>query len=301
MTDPGRARWLTISEKGSLLGIRLLVAIATVLGRRAAGWVLRLVAAWFVLFHGPVRRASRGYLVRLHGRASLGDNIRHVFCFARVTLDRLFMARGDFGPFEITCRGEEHLRALRAANRGALILLAHIGSFEVMRALSEPIDLRVNVLGYFQNAPRINAALRQVNPKVDDRLIEIRPDDPTYIFEIEKRVGRGELLGIMGDRAGLDGKSVHVPFFGTHALFPTGPYRLAAALGCPVYLAFGIHHEPNRYALACEPFSERIELPAEGREEALASYASRYAARLEEHCREAPYNWFNFYDFWSEK
>ena len=25
---------------------------------------------------------------------------------------------------------------------------------------------------------------------------------------------------------------------------------------------------------------------------------ARYAARLEQHCRAAPFNWFNFYDFW---
>ena len=24
-----------------------------------------------------------------------------------------------------------------------------------------------------------------------------------------------------------------------------------------------------------------------------------YAARLEHYCRQAPYNWFNFYDFWN--
>jgi predicted LPLAT superfamily acyltransferase len=24
----------------------------------------------------------------------------------------------------------------------------------------------------------------------------------------------------------------------------------------------------------------------------------RYAQRLEHYCRMAPYNWFNFYDFW---
>jgi predicted LPLAT superfamily acyltransferase len=25
---------------------------------------------------------------------------------------------------------------------------------------------------------------------------------------------------------------------------------------------------------------------------------SRYVARLEHYCRAAPFNWFNFYDFW---
>ena len=66
-----------------------------------------------------------------------------------------------------------------------------------------------------------------------------------------------------------------------------------------MYLAFGLYEEPNRYALYCEPFAERVVLPRASRADALAAYAARYAARLEHYCRLAPYNWFNFYDFWS--
>ena len=155
------------------------------------------------------------------------------------------------------------------------------------------------MLGYFRNARMINSALRRLNPGFDARFIEIRPDDPTFVFDAEARVAAGEMLGTMGDRVGFDGKSVSAPFLGDAARFPTGPYLLAAALRCPVYLAFGLYREPNRYELSCEPFAERIELPREGRDQALAAYARRYAARLEARCRSAPDNWFNFHDFWS--
>jgi predicted LPLAT superfamily acyltransferase len=299
MTETVAARWQDVAEKGGALGIRLLVALATLLGRRAAGLVLHFVAAWYVLFHPSVRRSSRAYLERVEGRATLRGVYRHVLCFARVALDRLFMVRGDFRPFRITTHGEEHLRALRASNTGAILLLAHLGSFEVLRALSEERDLRVNVLGYFGNARRLNAVLRRIRPDVDTRLIEIRPRDPSFIFEVEDCVVRGEIVGTMGDRVGFDEKFTLAPFLGTPARFPTGPYLLAAALRCPVYLAFGLYREPNRYQLVCEPFAERIELPRGAREEALAAYAARYAARVEHHCRSAPYSWFNYYDFWS--
>ena len=48
---------------------------------------------------------------------------------------------------------------------------------------------------------------------------------------------------------------------------PSGPYLLAALLRCPVYLTFGLFHEPNRYDLYCEPFADRIDLPRGAREE----------------------------------
>ena len=45
---------------------------------------------------------------------------------------------------------------------------------------------------------------------------------------------------------------------------------------------------------------ERVELPPRARDEAIGRYVAEYAARLEYYCREAPLQWFNFYDFWHE-
>ena len=40
--------------------------------------------------------------------------------------------------------------------------------------------------------------------------------------------------------------------------------------------------------------------PAE-RERLIRAALHDYVARLEALCREAPYNWFNFYDYWREE
>lgn len=299
MTATAGTRWQDVGEKGSAIGISLLFRLGTMFGRRIPGLILPFVAAWYVLFHPSVRRASQAYLRRLQGRARIRDVFRHVHCFARVVLDRLFMVRGDLRPFRITFDGQEHLESLRAASRGAVLIVSHLGSFEVLRALSVRRAFPVRILGYFRNANLINDALRRVNPSIDVSLIEIRPGDASFVFEVERCISEGHLVGTMGDRVGFDGKHARAPFLGSDASFPTGPYLLAAALRCPVYLAFGLYSEPNRYELYCEPFEDRIELPRAARDEALQAYVARYAARLEHHCRLAPYNWFNFYDFWS--
>jgi predicted LPLAT superfamily acyltransferase len=159
-------------------------------------------------------------------------------------------------------------------------------------------SFRIRVLGYFRNAKRINSVLRRLNPLVDSTLIEIRPGDASFVFEVERSISEGELVGTMGDRVGFDRKQARVSFLGSDANFPTGPFLLAAAMGCPVYVVFGLYSEPNRYDLYCEPFAERIELPRATRDEAVRSVVARYVARLEHYCRLGPYNWFNFYDFW---
>ena len=81
------------------------------------------------------------------------------------------------------------------------------------------------------------------------------------MLTLKERIDAGEMVALLADRVGLGDRVVEVDLFGAPALLPAGPYWLAASLRCPVYLTFGLYHEPNRYDLYCEPFAERIELP----------------------------------------
>lgn len=294
--------WFALAEKGGVWGIRILAAVAARVGRGPARLMLRFIALWYVALHGSVRRFSRAYLERVHGRpASFGSVYAHVLCFARVTLDRLFFVAGRIGQFAITFEGEEHLRQLCESRRGAILIGAHLGSFEAMRALAQRRDLKINVVGYFRNARGINEALVRLDPEVNTRVIHLEPDSVDCVLEIQERVEAGELVAILADRVPPSGRAVEVEFLGAPARFPSGPFLLAAALGCSVYLTVGLYREPNRYELSCELFAERVELPRGRREQALASVVGLYAQRLESYCRRAPDNWFNFYDFWSRQ
>ncbi|HRE16014.1 MAG TPA: hypothetical protein PLW86_02970, partial [Rhodocyclaceae bacterium] len=88
-------------------------------------------------------------------------------------------------------------------------------------------------------------------------------------------------------------------FLGASACFPQGPYILASLLECPVYLFFCVE-EADGYRIVFEPFADQVMLPRGRREAAMAEYAQRYAHRLEALCRQAPLQWFNFFDFWRQ-
>ncbi|MGA8893230.1 MAG: hypothetical protein WB493_16840 [Anaeromyxobacteraceae bacterium] len=292
-------RWQDVGEKGGGAGIAFLVATATTLGRPVARLFLPFVAAWFLVFQRGIRRASLDYLARvLPGPVGPRDAFRHILTFARVALDRLFFARGDFAPFRLSATGEEHILSAARSGRGAILLLAHVGSYEAMRGYSTLQEVRVSAIGDFRNSRVFAEALRRINPRVDADLIQVE-DSPTFLFQVEQRVSSGGIVAIMGDRVGSDARAVEVSFLGGTASFPSGPYLLAAILGCPIYLAFAIYREPNHYDISCELFTERVELPRGDRSGSLARYVQEYASRLEQRCRRAPFNWFNFYDFWS--
>jgi predicted LPLAT superfamily acyltransferase len=63
-------------------------------------------------------------------------------------------------------------------------------------------------------------------------------------------------------------------------------------------LFFGLYLGGRRYAIHFEPFAEELRIGRRDRGAQLQPWIGRYAARLEHYCRLAPYNWFNFYDFW---
>lgn len=292
--------WLAAGERGAVLGIRFVLWLCTAFGRGAARAFVAVLALYYVTVHGSVRRASRAYLARVHGRARFGDSYRHVLRFAHCVVDRVFLLRGRTDLFALESHGTEHLRAAAEAGRGAVLLGAHLGSFEALRAQAAARGYPLNIVGYFKNARMINDALRAVAPGHEVRVVHIDPENMDYVLALRERVERGEFVAILADRAELSKRSAEVTLFGGTARLPTGPYLLASMLKCPVFLTFGLFHEPNRYALYCEPFADPLVVDRRDRDGALAACAARYAARLEHYARLAPDNWFNFYDYWGD-
>jgi predicted LPLAT superfamily acyltransferase len=41
-------------------------------------------------------------------------------------------------------------------------------------------------------------------------------------------------------------------------------------------------------------------IPVENKDAAINQATLRYVELLEKHCKNAPYNWFNYFDFWQE-
>jgi len=294
-----RSGWLDVAEVGSLWGIRFVVGLCQLFGRDSARLFLRLVVLYYALFNVRARRSSQAYLRRALGHATFGMAYRHLCTFAEVALDRLLFASGKFGMFEVTSNGNEHLARARSSGSGAILLGAHLGSFEAMRAGADSESLPINMVVNFKNAQRMQAVVDQLDPQLRTRFISVGNGGLDFVLSIRECIERGEMVAILADRVGPDARATEADFMGDKAQFASGPFILAAALGCPVYLTFGLYRGDNRYDLYCEPFMDCIELPRKNRQRALTEVVGRFAQRLEHYARIAPYNWFNFYDFWS--
>jgi len=306
--------WLSVAERGSLLGMYFIVGCYRIFGRRICSYLIVPVVGYFFLTGRRARRASRQYLERLHrwsarqgsGGASrapgLLDSFRHFHQFALTIIDRLSFFLGDTDQFATIVHGREHLERLAQAGRGTLVLSAHLGSFDALRLVADAGGVPLNVAMFLNNARMINAVFTRLNPARPLRIIDLARGTPRSVFDIRACIQRGEFVGMLGDRVGMgdDTRISWVPFLGERAAIPHGPFLLASALKCPVLLMIGLRRDPATYEVFVEVLAEQVELPAEDRTAALDALARRYVARLEHYCLRAPYQWFNFYEFWGD-
>ena len=120
------------------------------------------------------------------------------------------------------------------------------------------------------------------------------------MLQVRARLDEGMVLGMLGDRTLDEDPTLPVQFLGETAAFPVGPMRLAALLECPVFFMTGLYLGSNRYAIHFEPLADFTGIERNGRDAAIREAVAAYAASLERHCRDTPFNWFNFFDFWRQ-
>ena len=293
-----KADWIRRRERGSIALLRIMAFISLHLGRTLSRIPLYGIAIYFFLFAPTARRHSRRYLHLALGRPpSAGDRFRQILSFATTIHDRVYLINAQFELFDITIEGESLMRAQSNSGRGALLMGAHMGSFEVMHSLGRrQRGLQVAMAMYEANARKINATLAAINPGIVADIIALGQIDA--MLRIAERLDGGAFIGILGDRTLGDEPVKEVTLLGERAYLPIGPMRAAAILRCPVFFMAGLYRGKNIYHVVFERIADFSATPAGSRQAAVAAAIDRYAAVLDKYCRSDPYNWFNFHDFW---
>ncbi len=302
--------WAGMSERGALWGVQLTAGVYRLLGRSVCRAMLVPVAGYFYLSGSAQRRASREYLTRmwqaghLPRKPGFGDGFRHFLAFAYASLDKLAAWTGAIKPGDVDGVHDGLFEEAKKNGRGAVVITAHVGNPEVIRAVATVNRrFRVNVLVHTLNAERFNSVIEKHSPDSPVRLVQVTQIDMAVAMKLGEAVARGEWVVLTGDRVAVmsgEASSLQVDFLGAPAQAPTGPYVLAAALGCPFYTLFCVR-KGRRYNVSFELLADPLKLPRGRREEAIGDYAAIFSRRLEAAVARAPFQWFNFYDYWPEQ
>ena len=200
--------WVARPERSNVWAIRFIAWFALTFGRRASRILLYPICIYFMVFSVKARSASRKYLDRALARKStMIDGFRHCFYFASTILDRVFLLNNQISAFDIRTHGEEIFREIRAGGKGCLLIGAHMGSFEVIHALSREHDHpRTSLVMYEDNARKLNSVLDNINPLHNRPVIPLGKIDS--MLRIQEALQRGEYIGILADRTISGSKTI---------------------------------------------------------------------------------------------
>ncbi|WP_305368570.1 glycosyltransferase family 2 protein [Photobacterium leiognathi] len=308
----GQQHWSSHAERGTILGIKTLLAVYSLLGRKAFNVLLKAVMGYYYLTGKKARKASEDYLEQLESYASDNqlalpsklNSYDHLLSFGHTMLDKLVAWKGDYSENNLTIHGDEHFNELAKRQQGIVVLGSHLGNLELCRALSSRHpDIKINALVFTEHAERFNAVLKAINPDSDLNLIQVNELGADTAIMLQQKVEQGEWLVIVGDRTSVtkEQRVVWADFLGKPAPFPQGPFILASVLKVPVYTLFGLRDDSQatpHFDVYFEPFSEQLILPRKTRETALQETVQQYASRLESYTIKAPLQWYNFFNFW---
>lgn len=191
--------------------------------------------------------------------------------------------------------GTEHLLAARDAGRGAILLTAHVGNFEIGGFFLQAVGLKVAVVYLPDPSPVVERDRTAARDRLGIRSIPLVSE--LSAVKVLRSLEEGYFVAIQGDRD-YGGTGRKMPFLGREVSFPVGPFRIAAAAGVPLLPVFVLRGEGGRYRTVVEP-PIRVDAARRGeRDEAERRAMTDFVAILERTIRDNHAQWYTFARFW---
>ena len=281
-------------------GNRFFIWIITHLGLRAAYLVLVFAAIQYVLLDKKSNKAIRNFRASMGLHCSPKDLFRHYYAFGMSLIDRYFFLLSNKKVFAFKPIHEDFIENEAAKGHGVILLGAHVGNWELAgNLLSDRIKTPINFIMLDAERESVKKALQKATENRRASIIFVSPNAPDTMVEVVNALRKGEIVCFHGDRSLEKQRAETAMFLGRPAMFPTGPYSIAALTGAPVIPIFGIKSGWFEYTfIAYEPIL--FENVQRDKRASLISQSVRdYVRTLEAVARKHPLQWFNFYDFWA--
>ncbi|MBI6545815.1 MAG: lysophospholipid acyltransferase family protein, partial [Cyanobacteria bacterium NC_groundwater_1444_Ag_S-0.65um_54_12] len=189
----------------------------------------------------------------------------------------------------VILEGREHLDQALARGKGAIVVTAHFGNWELLAAALvrwfAPLTVLVQTPSKSAFA-RLFVEYRQlVGVKTYANL------GPASIRTALRALRRGELLGLLCDQHGWSGAGMAI-FFGHHVSVPLGPFILAQRTGAQIIPARIIREKHDRHVLVISPPLTIAPEPS--------ANAQTLMTHFESWIREHPDHWLWIHNRWEK-
>lgn len=281
-----------------------LVLASTLLG----AWFFKMVSGgiatgYFFLFPSRLKNSLRFYKA-LYPQSSLAWHLwcsyRQYLSFTNVFLDRTRFLQNRLQ--EPVCEGWRHIETALQKNSGAVILMSHVGNWEIAAQLLNRMNANMRILLFMGSRQADQIESLQKKQLVQNGIQVLAVENPQTsawnILEGVRFLRNGGVVSITGDRL-WDGRErcVEVPFLDHFVQVPEVPYRLALAGRSPLIVFFCFREKGGFFRLmASSPIHLRQE-SGEARAQLVKTAARQYTELLEAAVRRYPYQWFHFEPF----
>jgi lauroyl/myristoyl acyltransferase len=253
---------------------------------------------FFFFFAAPARRAIVANLAVVLPGSSRAMNylraFRTLYNFAW-TISEAAIYRINKEEFSYEITGATWLEQLGAA-RGAIVLTAHMGNYDLGAALfAEKFQREIRVVRAPEQDQQSEQHLRASLEKAGEGAVKVDYNTAGALlsFDLLKALRDGEIVSIQGDRAEGAVAQVTARLFGTEVCLPSGPFVLSFVAGVPIYPLFIARSGCRSYeVIVCEPIQLRRE--SGRREEEVDQGLAQWCAVLEEIIPQRWDQWFAF-------
>jgi predicted LPLAT superfamily acyltransferase len=263
----------------------------------------RGVGAGFFLFsHRKRATGVRFYRALFPDRRlayHLGCTWKQFQSFTSVFLERYRLEEGAPPPFGIA--GKAHLVRAMQAKKGGIILMSHMGNWEIAaRLLRESLpDLELMLFMGERTRDEIERLQKRDLMANGIRVIAAGENrgSPFDLVEGIRFLRSGGFVSMSGDRRWReDQRTVRVRFLGHTANLPEAPHVLALLSGTPLFFFFARSRNGRHHFSISPPVFVKAET-GKRRSPAVSESARRYAEAIETHLRRSPFEWYHFEPF----
>lgn len=283
---------------------KLLTTLSRFLGPVFFSLVARLIAAgYYVGRPGRVAVSVRFYRALFPGCSRffyLRCAWRQFQNFTTVFLDRYLMQQPEGVQF--TIEGRAHLVQAVSQGQGGILLMSHMGNWEVgARLLRRNVPAVRLMLFMGQRAKDQIERLQKQDLAADGiRVVAVDQEgaSPFDLVEAITFIRSGGVVSLTGDQVWRpDQRVVPVPFLGHSVDLPEAPHMLALMSGAPLFFFFAANAGPHRYRFTVSPPVWVRAADRGQRRAAILQSARAYAAAMVRQLHETPFEWYHFKPF----
>jgi predicted LPLAT superfamily acyltransferase len=286
-------------SRGNTLGYKIFIFILKYIHIRVAYFVVVFVVFYFYIFSKKTHIRFFYRQIIAHGKLKSELSIYRNYLFlGKTIIDRVALIAGFSNKFTYDFEGENYLQQMADEGKGGIILGAHTGNWEIAGHLLTRLNRPVHLLMFDGERSKIKEVLEEVTGNKGFKVIYIRQNDLSHIFQISEALKDGDLIAMHGDRF-IPGSKTHLcSFFGRKAMFPVGPYILAAHFAVPVCFVSTMKDSDTHYHFyATAPVTIDV-MNEKERNSKIEKNVELYATELEKMVKKYPLQWFNYYNFW---